>query len=155
MQERLGLENGRDYEGRIVLAGDTSASPVEVSLVWGAGSKCVAFMSTLGGGEEIEYVVDINPHKHGKFVPGSGHQVVPPQFLTLYQPKLVVVMNPVYRDEIAATVFEARRAICDILRDDDDRLLVVVGPCSIHDPVAAREYAERLSAARSALSSRA
>jgi alpha-N-arabinofuranosidase len=39
MQERLGLENGRDYEGRIVLAGNTSAAPVEVSLVWGAGSS--------------------------------------------------------------------------------------------------------------------
>ncbi|MCG6921733.1 MAG: alpha-N-arabinofuranosidase [Acidobacteria bacterium] len=39
MQERLGLENGRDYEGRIVLAGDISAAPVEVSLVWGAGAS--------------------------------------------------------------------------------------------------------------------
>ena len=71
-------------------------------VVWGAGSKCVAFMSTLGGGEEIEYVVDINPHKHGKYIPASGHEVVPPGFLTRYQPELVVAMNPVYRDEIAA-----------------------------------------------------
>ncbi|BCX89383.1 3-deoxy-7-phosphoheptulonate synthase [Methylomarinovum tepidoasis] len=44
----------------------------------------------------------------------------------------------------ARTVFEARRAIHDILSGDDDRLLVVIGPCSIHDPDAAREYASRL-----------
>ncbi|BCX82048.1 3-deoxy-7-phosphoheptulonate synthase [Methylomarinovum caldicuralii] len=44
----------------------------------------------------------------------------------------------------AHTVFEARRAIHDILSGDDDRLLVVIGPCSIHDPDAAREYASRL-----------
>lgn len=42
------------------------------------------------------------------------------------------------------TVLAARRAIQDILSDKDDRLLVMVGPCSIHDPATAIEYAERL-----------
>jgi alpha-L-arabinofuranosidase len=37
LQERLGLQDGREYVGRIVLAGDASAAPVEVSLVWGGG----------------------------------------------------------------------------------------------------------------------
>jgi alpha-N-arabinofuranosidase len=37
VQERLGLQNGREYAGRIVLAGDASAGPVEVSLAWGGG----------------------------------------------------------------------------------------------------------------------
>jgi 3-deoxy-7-phosphoheptulonate synthase len=44
----------------------------------------------------------------------------------------------------ADTVFTARRSICDILDRTDPRLLVVVGPCSIHDVGAAREYAGRL-----------
>ncbi len=44
----------------------------------------------------------------------------------------------------ARTVDSARRAIHDILSGEDDRLLVVVGPCSIHDPEAARDYAARL-----------
>jgi len=39
LQERLGLEYGRDYTGRIVLSGDASAAPVEVSLVWGGGAS--------------------------------------------------------------------------------------------------------------------
>ena len=44
------------------------------------------------------------------------------------------------------TVSNARRALTEILSGRDARLLVVVGPCSIHDPVAAMEYAKRLKA---------
>ncbi len=47
-------------------------------------------------------------------------------------------------DKSLATVAAGRRAICDILDGKDDRLLMVVGPCSIHDPKAALEYAGRL-----------
>ena len=48
-------------------------------------------------------------------------------------------------DETASeTVFHHRTAIHDILHGKDDRLVVVVGPCSVHDPNAAREYAQRL-----------
>ncbi|MEH6590640.1 MAG: 3-deoxy-7-phosphoheptulonate synthase [Halioglobus sp.] len=42
------------------------------------------------------------------------------------------------------TVANARRTIHNILAGEDDRLLAIVGPCSIHDPVAARDYAVRL-----------
>jgi len=44
----------------------------------------------------------------------------------------------------AALVHAARRAVGDILTGRDDRLLAVVGPCSIHDPAAALDYAQRL-----------
>ena len=47
-------------------------------------------------------------------------------------------------EEGSATVAHAREAISRILRAEDDRLLLVVGPCSIHDPTAALEYAKRL-----------
>ena len=43
-------------------------------------------------------------------------------------------------------VFDARQAVSDIVQGRDDRLLVVIGPCSIHDPKAALEYADRLAA---------
>ncbi|MGF1692206.1 3-deoxy-7-phosphoheptulonate synthase AroG [Photobacterium kagoshimensis] len=49
------------------------------------------------------------------------------------------------------TVFEARQAIHNILNDNDDRLLVVVGPCSIHDTEAALEYAKKLKTLRDEL----
>ena len=54
-------------------------------------------------------------------------------------------------DEAAQTVYETRRAIHDILRRDDDRLLVVIGPCSVHDPKAAIEYANKLIPVRERL----
>ncbi|GAM61106.1 2-keto-3-deoxy-D-arabino-heptulosonate-7-phosphate synthase [Vibrio ishigakensis] len=52
----------------------------------------------------------------------------------------------------AATTFNSRTAIHNILNDKDDRLLVIVGPCSIHDPEAALEYGKRLKALRDELS---
>lgn len=48
----------------------------------------------------------------------------------------------------AETTFQARQAVHRVLHGADDRLLVVVGPCSIHDPKAAMDYAERLNAER-------
>ncbi|SUA61826.1 Phospho-2-dehydro-3-deoxyheptonate aldolase, Phe-sensitive [Oligella urethralis] len=50
--------------------------------------------------------------------------------------------------DIAGVVHESRQAIHNILHDQDDRLVVVVGPCSIHDPKAALEYADLLKVAR-------
>ncbi len=48
-------------------------------------------------------------------------------------------------DETASeTVFHHRTAVHNILHGKDDRLVVIVGPCSIHDPSAARDYAKRL-----------
>ena len=55
-------------------------------------------------------------------------------------------------DKAAATVFNARQAIHQILQSEDDRLLVVIGPCSIHDPAAALEYSKRLLELREELS---
>ncbi len=46
--------------------------------------------------------------------------------------------------EGSRTVAEARQAISRVLRGQDDRLLLVVGPCSIHDPTAALDYARRM-----------
>ncbi|MBX9633281.1 MAG: 3-deoxy-7-phosphoheptulonate synthase AroG [Burkholderiales bacterium] len=51
-------------------------------------------------------------------------------------------------EHAADTVEQARRALHRILHGMDDRLIVVIGPCSIHDPKAAREYAARLLAER-------
>ena len=70
-----------------------------------------------------------------------------------------VVLPPIFLEEeipitenASRTVFEARRQIVDILNNADDRLVVVVGPCSIHDPAAAREYAGLLKEAIAELS---
>jgi hypothetical protein len=49
-------------------------------------------------------VVDINPHKQGRHLAGTGQRIVPPKALRDDPPELVVLMNPLYRDEIAATL---------------------------------------------------
>ena len=57
------------------------------------------------------------------------------------------------RTDIATkTVIASRHALHDIIHGVDDRLAVIVGPCSIHDPVAAMDYARRLTELRSRLS---
>ncbi|BEV72758.1 3-deoxy-7-phosphoheptulonate synthase AroG [Paludibacterium sp. B53371] len=53
-------------------------------------------------------------------------------------------------DMVSELIFNTRREIADILRGEDDRLLVVVGPCSIHDIEAAEDYARRLLTLRKA-----
>ncbi|HEX7989646.1 MAG TPA: 3-deoxy-7-phosphoheptulonate synthase [Stenotrophomonas sp.] len=55
-------------------------------------------------------------------------------------------------EEASQTVADARASLHRILHGQDDRLAVVVGPCSIHDPIAAMEYAQRLRPLRDALS---
>ncbi|MBP6583490.1 MAG: 3-deoxy-7-phosphoheptulonate synthase, partial [Chromatiaceae bacterium] len=61
----------------------------------------------------------------------------------LISPEDLIRLYPL-TDAISATVHHTRHAIRDILHDQDDRLLAVVGPCSVHDVNAARDYAERL-----------
>lgn len=73
-------------------------------VLWGGGSKGVAFLTTLGAREAIRYVVDINPAKHGTFMAGTGQEIVGPAFLQTYAPDVVIVMNPVYCAEIQATL---------------------------------------------------
>lgn len=58
------------------------------------------------------------------------------------------------REESNRTVVEGRRTVCRILRREDPRLLVVVGPCSVHDPKGAMDYARRLVKLRDELSDR-
>ena len=86
------------------------------AVVWGAGSKGVAFLCALPAAERIEVAVDINPYKHGMFMAATGQRIVPPEFLAEYRPDVVIVMNPIYRDEI--------RAELDRLRVDADVVAV-------------------------------
>jgi SAM-dependent methyltransferase len=68
--------------------------------IWGSGSKCVSFLSTLGVTDEIGMIVDINPHRHGRFLAGSGKLISSPEALREYRPDVVIAMNPIYCEEI-------------------------------------------------------
>ncbi|HEV2442430.1 MAG TPA: class I SAM-dependent methyltransferase [Steroidobacteraceae bacterium] len=68
--------------------------------IWGSGSKCVSLISALNLGPELVAVVDINPHKHGKFLAGSGLEIVSPEALRSLRPDVVLAMNAIYGEEI-------------------------------------------------------
>jgi len=72
---------------------------------WGAGAKGVSFLNMLDIGNEIKYVVDVNPHKHGKYIPGTGQKIVSPHFIKAIQPDTVIIMNPIYEEEIRSEIF--------------------------------------------------
>ncbi len=84
--------------------------------LWGAGSKGVSFLSLIDEPERISAVVDLNPVKHGRFTPVGGSPVVDPASLAGHT-AVVLVMNPLYLDEIKADL-AARSIGADVLLVD-------------------------------------
>ena len=63
-------------------------------------------------------------------------------------PEHLIRFFPIRGTPVEGLITETRRKIHDIMAGRDDRLLVVIGPCSIHDPAAALDYARKLKEAR-------
>ena len=76
------------------------------AVAWGAGAKAVGFLNLMKIDQQVPYVVDINPNKHGHHIAGTGQMIVPPAFLQDYQPDVVILMNPIYHGEIEAELKE-------------------------------------------------
>jgi SAM-dependent methyltransferase len=74
----------------------------EKTVLWGGGSKAVAFLTTLGVGKEIAYTVDLNAKRSGTFIAGTGHRIMAPAALANDPPDALVVMSPIYLPEIKA-----------------------------------------------------
>lgn len=68
--------------------------------------------------------------------------------LPILSPQEVIGKHPCATEAIKTTVSVARKSITDILHGRDDRLVVMVGPCSIHDTESCLEYARKLNAVR-------
>lgn len=81
---------------------DDSVAAGKKVVLWGSGSKAVSFITTLGFRDEIEAAVDINPYRQGHYMPTSAHRIVGPDELQDIRPDVVIIMNRVYRDEIAS-----------------------------------------------------
>lgn len=72
-------------------------------VLWGAGAKGVTFLNSLSvPAERIPYVVDINTRKQGRYIPGTGQQIIAPESLSSYRPDTILVTNPNYLNEIRA-----------------------------------------------------
>lgn len=73
--------------------------------IWGSGSKCVSFIKAVaadGHHPALCGIIDINPHRAGKYAPGLGLPISAPEALPRLTPDTIVVMNPIYMQEIAA-----------------------------------------------------
>ncbi len=76
-------------------------------VLWGAGSKGVTFLNALEiTAEQLPWIVDINPRKQGRYVVGTGQQIIAPAELSSVRPDVVVIMNPTYQREIENTLSE-------------------------------------------------
>jgi len=73
-------------------------------IAWGSGAGGVNFLSTLKIRDEIPYIIDINPNRQGKFMPLTGQEVMPGEFIREYEPDTVVITNATYEKEIKQTV---------------------------------------------------
>ena len=68
--------------------------------LWGAGAKGATFANLLDPRcELIDCVIDINPNKQGRFIPGTGHPIIAPDQLATRNVRSIVLMNPNYREE--------------------------------------------------------
>jgi SAM-dependent methyltransferase len=72
--------------------------------LWGAGSKGVTFLNVVPGADRIDLVVDVNERKHGRFVPGTGHEIRSQDAVRDHAPDVVLVMNRLYVSEIRRTL---------------------------------------------------
>ncbi len=75
-------------------------------VVWGGGSKGVSFLNFLKTGDSVQYIIDINPRKTGMFVAGTGQEYIQPDRLQEVAPDTVIVMNPIYKNEITQSLQE-------------------------------------------------
>ena len=74
-------------------------------IVWGAGAKAVTFLNIVEpAGSAISHVVDVNPRKAGRFIAGSAQEIIEPSAVRELRPDVIVLMNPIYREEVASTL---------------------------------------------------
>jgi len=84
------------------------------AIPWGAGGRAIGFLNIFKIQQLMPFIVDINPERVGKHLPGTGQKVVSPEFLIEYKPNLVIITNPTYQSEIQE---QARKLglTCDFL----------------------------------------
>lgn len=72
----------------------------EKAVIWGAGSKGVTFLNIADGDRAIQYAVDLNPDKQGRYVAGTGQEIIAPEYLESVRSDHVLITNPLYVGEI-------------------------------------------------------
>lgn len=100
------LQAWRTWAGALPQAADST-------VLWGAGSKGVTFVNLLGlvAPEPIDRIIDQNPNKHGRYVARTGQVIAAPELLLQRPARTVLVMNEIYRPEIARWLLDHGAAV--------------------------------------------
>ncbi len=98
------IQNFKTHISTVISFWNSFLSENKNTVLWGGGSKAVAFLSSIKN--KIEYVVDIDPLKHNTYIAGTGQQIISPLYLQEIQPDKIIVMNPVYENEIKTKLSE-------------------------------------------------
>ncbi len=76
-------------------------------VLWASGMRAISLLANVeSAGAAVDYVVDVNPHRQGRYMPKTGQQVVPPGELSRINPDVVIATNPNYATEIAAQIHD-------------------------------------------------
>lgn len=75
-------------------------------ILWGSGAKGITFLNVVPGAAAILAVADINPDRQRRFIPGTGHAIVPPESLPDLRPDVAILTNALYEREIRAQAAE-------------------------------------------------
>jgi len=70
---------------------------------WGCGAKGVTFLNLVPSAARIGIATDVNPHKQGMYVPGTGQRISAPEELRVLRPDTIVIPNAIYKDEVERT----------------------------------------------------
>lgn len=99
----------RLVEGRELLRAHRSKG--ERVALWGAGSRGVTFLNLVDVDRVVGAVVDLSPAKQGRYLPGTGHRVGAPDELRRFRPDVVLMTNPIYREEVAGMLLALEVAV--------------------------------------------
>lgn len=98
---------GRHVSKIIDFAHDELKRNGDSLVVWGAGGKGTLLLNLLEiSSEQIKFVVDGNPRRHGTYLPVCGQQVIAANQLVEIAPEKIILTNSAYQDEIRATLNE-------------------------------------------------
>ena len=105
---------------RALGAPESDASDRRRIAVWGAGAKGVTFVNLVDpDSRQIHCLVDVNPNKQRKYVPGTGHPIIAPAMIDDEGIEAVIVLNPNYVREISAALTQqgSRVAVIDLMAE--------------------------------------
>lgn len=100
-----GLEKNRDkLDHELENLSDSLKKENKTMAVWGASHQGFTLTATTHLKDSVSYIIDSAPFKQGRFAPGSGLPIVPPDYVTDHMVDAILIVAPGYTEEIAGNI---------------------------------------------------